>query len=557
MRVLFSLFCFLFAANFVFAAEVGLDGAKNFARGWRGRGVRAARTHKTAAGESRFHVVSFEGGGWAAVGTDDEESPVIAFSDDGEDLVEDERNAVWFLVKRDAERRAKERGLRGSKGSRGRHKGWGEKKVRSSFAEATEDKEVGGVKTATVKTSTSEGALYDVRVAPLVQSKWNQLTANNYAKGPLCYNYYTPNNYYCGCVATMMAQMMRYHEWPKKSVEAKTFPCYVGTTIPDEILESDIVDKKMIGGIYNWEKMILNPSSSTSLASRQEIGKLCYDCGVSVSMMWSSVGSGAFMSLVREALVDTFGYSDTHLVVYDYPTEKNPVPFHSYDFEELKTIVVSNCEAGLPVGYGISGKSGGHAVVIDGYGYSDSGEFYMHINPGWSGDANAWYNPPNLSMGGYAFDSSDELVYNIFPEGSGAIVTGRVVDQCGNPVAGATVGGYLVYEEDIEVPWIGQWTKTQLVTRTNEVASVTTDANGKYCLKTGLMGYEAKLYATAEKPHHHTQTQTTDLSSAQTMLGSRDDPFGGGYSTNGYSLGNKIDFDFVLPKLTPPKVIFR
>lgn len=530
----------------VIAAEVDLDTARQFAKDWRGKGIRAARTHRNAAGESRFHVVSFEGGGWAAVGVDDTEAPVIAFSDNGEDLVEDERNAVWFLVKRDAERRAK--GRDGShkehKGHRGKHKGWERKRRGVGEGEGS------GVKTATVKTGASMTALDDVRVAPLVQSTWDQ--------GANIYNLYTPSNYVCGCVATMTAQMMRYFEWPKASVEAKEYPCYVGLTIPDEIPDSQIVTKTMKGGIYDWEKMTLKPSASTPDENRQEIGKLCYDVGVSVSMMWSSTGSGAYTALVREALVDTFGYSDAHLVIYDYPTEKNPVPFHPYDFEELKTIVISNCEAGLPVGYGISGaKAGGHAVVIDGYGYSDSGEFYMHINPGWSGTANAWYNPPNLSMGGYAFDSSDELVYNVFTEGSGALVTGRIRDQHGNPVEGATVSGFLVYKEEVEVPWFGRWTRTQLVTRTNEVASVTTDVNGKYCFKTGLKGVSSTFYATAEKPRYYAQTQSTKLPASQTMLGSRTNPFSGGYSTNGYSLGNKIDLDFVLPKLPLPRIIFR
>lgn len=547
MKTSFILALFLFAANFVFAAEVGLDEAKSFAKGWRGKNISAARTHKSAAGESRFHVVSFEGGGWAAVGVDDEESPVIAFSDNGEDLVEDEKNPVWFLVKRDAEWRAKGREIshKEHKGHRGKHKGWERKRKVQGEVEG-EGEGVGRVKTATVKTGASMTSLDDVRVAPLVKSTWDQKAAGGYKT----YNYFTPNNYYCGCVATMMAQIMRYYEWPKKSVSAKTYKCKWGSNINDSSTMTT-GDKTMMGGTYDWTKMPFSPNSSTSDASRQEIGKLCYDVGVSVSMMWSSVGSGAFTSLVREALVDTFGYSDAHLVIFQSGV-------HNYNFEELKTIVISNCEAGLPVGYGISGSNdGGHAVVIDGYGYSDSGEFYLHINPGWSGKSNAWYNPPNLAMGGYVFDSSDELVYNVFTEGSGALVTGRVVDQHGNPIEGATVSGYLVYEEAVTVSTIGQWTKTQLVERTNVVDSVTTDMNGKYHLKTGLKGTAATFYATAEALRYHTITQEVELPASQTMRGSRTNPFSGGYSTNGYSLGNKVDFNFTLTSKPLPKVLFR
>lgn len=535
-----------------FAAEVDLDTAKAFAKNWRGKGVRAARTHRSEKGESRFHVVNFEGGGWAAVGVEDEEAPVIAFSDNGEDLVEDENNAVWFLVKRDAERRAKAREVRGEKvngervkGERVRHKGWERK--RSGVGERVNGEKVKGegggrVKLATVKTGASTTSLYDVRVAPLVQSTWDQKNIGNYSNYPTCYNYYTPNNYYCGCVATMMAQMMRYHEWPKTSVTPQTRSCMWGSDINTSSTMTS-GKKTMMGGVYDWSKMTLTPDYWTSEASRQEIGKLCYDCGVSVSMMWSGTGSGAYLPDVRDAFVDVFGYSNAHLVMF-------ASGFHDYNFEELKTIVISNCEAGLPVGYGISGSSaGGHAVVIDGYGYSESGEFYMHINPGWSGNSNAWYNPPNLTMGGYTFDSSDELVYNVFPEGTGAIVTGRVVDQHGAPVEGATVGGYLVYEEEIEVPHplFPAWTQMQYVPRTNEVTSATTDANGKYHLKTGLTNVAATFHAKATGSRGSV-SKTVEMPRSQTMIG---------YSTNGFSLGNKVNFDFTLPKLCPPKVLFR
>lgn len=384
------------------AAEVDLDTAKAFAKDWRGKGVRAARTHRSEKGESRFHVVNFEGGGWAAVGTDDEESPVIAFSDNGEDLVEDERNAVWFLVKRDGERRAKAREIshKEHKGRRGKHKGWERKRKGVGEGEGS------GVKTATVKTAASTIALEDVRVAPLIQSTWNQ--SDPY----LTYNYFTPENYVCGCVATMLAQILRYYEWPKTSVAEFTKECMVGADISDFSTMSS-TNLTAFGGIYDWSKMTLKPDWSTPKENRREIAKLCYDAGVSVYMMWSNTGSGAFMPDVRDALVENWGYAGARLIVYDYPTKENPIPRNPYNPEELKTIVISNCEAGRPIGYGISGKSGGHAVVIDGYGYSSDGEFYMHINPGWGGSANAWYNPPNLSMGGLSFNESDELVYNI------------------------------------------------------------------------------------------------------------------------------------------------
>lgn len=529
-----------------FAAEVDLAHAKAFAKGWRGRNVRAARTHRTSAGESRFHVVAFEGGGWAAVGADDEDAPVIAFSDKGEDIVEDDRNPIWFLVKRDAEWRAevrREMKRRGEGRGRARHKGWDYKRKRVKVEGVGQGEGEGLDQVAlatTANPSIAEGALEDVRVEPLLKSTWDQGRVGGYLNTPLCYNYCTPSNYVCGCVATMMAQIMRYHEWPKTRVEPKTFPCYVGLTIPADTSKiSSNTNCTMKAGVYDWSKMTLKPALwNESETNRLEIGKLCYDVGVSINMMWSEAGSGAYSANAREALVDTFGYSDAHVVVYQSA-------FHAYKFEELKTIIISNCEAGFPVGYGISGDKVGHAVVIDGYGYSSDETFYIHINPGWSGNSNAWYCPPDLSMGRYSFNTSDTLLYNIFTEGSGALVTGCVVDQFQNPIANAEVSGYTVY--------MGSNGKSI----TNEFAAVRTDAKGKFSIKTGVSGHAVTLYATASLGEAKSE-RSVELASSQTMLGSRTSPFSGSYSTNGYSLGNYYDFDFSLSiHRSVPKVLFR
>lgn len=538
MKKLVAIFIFFLSAA-VLAAEVDLSAARRFAQGWRGRAVNAGRTVCDDKGASRFHVVTFSGGGWAAVGADDTETPVIAFSDNGEDLVEDESNPVWFLVKRDAERRAVQRGNErkaGGKAHRKRHKGWDRVERGAISANATgESESVSLVKTATVTPKTGTSVLSDIRVAPLLKSTWNQSTVNNYLNGPLCYNYYTPSNYVCGCVATMMAQMLRYFEWPKAKVTAKTFPCYVGLSIPEPYPSFANTNCTMIGGIYDWSKMTLSPTGLTPEANRREIGKLCYDVGVSVNMMWSKVGSGAYVFNAREALVDTWGFSDAHTVCFSDN-------FHKYNFEELKTIVVSNCEAGMPVGYGISGASGGHAVVIDGYGYSGD-DFYIHINPGWGGSANAWYCPPNLSMGGFSFDSSDELLYNVFTEGSGALVTGKVVDQHGDPVGGAEISVYKLERFNK-----GTAKRPVYVTNTNLLTTVVAAKDGRYHFKTGTTS-ALTLYSTA-KFGSSTAARNDVLPQVMTMKGSRSSPFNGSLSSVNFSLGNKTDVDFRL--LIPP-----
>jgi hypothetical protein len=59
---------------------------------------------------------------------------------------------------------------------------------------------------------------------------------------------------------------------------------------------------------------------------------------------------------------------------------------------------------------------------------------------GWDGDDNAWYNLPNINSNP-AYSSVYKCIYNIRPStpGDGEMISGRVFDVDGNPLANATV----------------------------------------------------------------------------------------------------------------------
>lgn len=57
---------------------------------------------------------------------------------------------------------------------------------------------------------------------------------------------------------------------------------------------------------------------------------------------------------------------------------------------------------------------------------------------GWSGYNNVWYNLPNIDSV-ITYYSINKCVYNIYPSGTGEIISGRVTDKQGNPVNEATV----------------------------------------------------------------------------------------------------------------------
>lgn len=279
----------------------------------------------------------------------------------------------------------------------------------------------------------------DVRVEPIVQSRWNQSTVSGAGN---VYNYSTPNNYVCGCVATAGAQILRHHKHPwEQSVARVTRTCYV-----DSVGQSFTT----IGGTYSWNDMPLVPSSSITDAQRMEIGKLCYDVGVTVDMSWTSNGSGAYAANLAYTFQSVFGYANA-IKLISPSTISDTV---------IKNALLANFDAGYPVELSIRSSSGGHSIVGDGYGYS-GGLLYVHLNLGWGGNSDAWYNLPNIGTG-YNFNVVDGSVYNVFPDKSGDLLTGRVLDASdGTPIAGATV---------------------QAIDGSTVVGSVTTGARGIYAL---------------------------------------------------------------------------
>ena len=226
-----------------------------------------------------------------------------------------------------------------------------------------------------------------------------------------------------------MAQLMYYHTWPKGPVDsAQPFTIRVnGLPRTAFLLGSD-----GNGAAYDWGNMVLAPDANTPDIQRQAIGALTHDTGVAVQMSYALSGSGAYNRDVPLALTNIFGFSNAR---YAY----NGDPHYSIPSANLNNMINPNLDARFPVLLGITDATTiGHEVVVDGYGYT-SATLYHHLNLGWSGTADAWYNLPTISAGSYNFTLAIECIYNVFPEGTGEIISGRVLDAAGAPVNGATI----------------------------------------------------------------------------------------------------------------------
>jgi hypothetical protein len=267
----------------------------------------------------------------------------------------------------------------------------------------------------------------DIRVLPLLQSQWGQ--------AKVCdndvYNYYTPSNYPCGCVATAMAQVMRFYEYPTEPIGVHEFAIEISGLRKQN---ASTHGGDGIGGAYGWSDMPLRPRDicdSLTDIQRQAIGALCYDAGVAVQMRYESDGSGALITDARDAMVDTFQYGNA---ILGHDSDRN---IHSV----LMEMINPNLDAKAPVILAISDPldtNAGHAVVCDGYGY-ESSTLYHHLNMGWNGLDDLWYNLPDIDAEHGKYTAIFGCIYNISTSGAGEIISGRVLDHDGRPISNAKV----------------------------------------------------------------------------------------------------------------------
>lgn len=364
-----------------------------------------------------FHAVNLVGGGFAVVSSDD--GSLVAFSGAGR-FTETNAAPLWAML-------LAGKGFGNAGGSSGPMPLSGSPSapriptgvsVRRSAVSST------GLLTASTPSSiASESGISDLRVPPLVKSTWDQTSVG----GKNVYNYYTPGNLYCGCVATAMAQIMRYHEHPKSSVAAKTKKC---------LYETVQTNLTMQGGLHDWSAMPLKPTSAITDEERQAIGKLTSDAGISIHMQYASKGSGAFSLMAAHAFTNTWGYAQAQYI--DLENTGGEATDGYADTAKLENAILPNLDAGFPCLLGIAtADDAGHAIVADGYGFVD-GQRYIHLNMGWGGSSDCWYRFPVVA-GSYSFAYFGDVIYNLFPTNTGNVVSGRITDTTGAAIPGATV----------------------------------------------------------------------------------------------------------------------
>ena len=426
-RILLLSVSLLLAVTTVFAERVSQADAalvaNNFMNPTSVSGVKKAPARPmvlkaAAADDNQFYVYeNASGEGWVMVAADDAITPILAYSKTGTFKTENQpANVKTWLGKYDTFI----------------------KKVEEDGLVANEETSAMWNRLRKSPPSTPGG---NVVVDMLVQTQWDQ--DDPYWK-------LTPGSgsdkAYTGCVATAMAQVMKYWEWPKKGTGSHTYqPVMDIFDNDDNYLRTDTIypgflTVKFGETTYDWDNMLNKYTSSATPAQENAVATLMYHCGVSAEMQYGGDaydGSGTYTinygdwddpTCAQNSFPKYFGYKRDGLTSYyrDGYTYQGTKYYDSWTDAAWTAMIKGELDKHHPIMYDGSGKKGGHSFICDGY----DDQNYFHFNWGWSGSNDGWYKLDNLvpgsggaGGGSYNFTNTQGVIIGIVPDKTFADVT--------------------------------------------------------------------------------------------------------------------------------------
>ncbi|MCD6366901.1 MAG: C10 family peptidase [Bacteroidales bacterium] len=315
-----------------------------------------------------YFVFNFSTGGYMIVSADDDVTPVLSYSFKGH-FIQDDSNMppdYKYLLENYQKQilEVKTRHLKGEKSVKDKWTNYSN----NSFTATRQIQDV--------------SPLLDIEGITWDQGCYYNADCPADGSGP-CGHVYT------GCVATAMAQIMRFHKWPDHGTGSHSYNAGTYGTLSADYGSS----------IYDWNSM---PPSVTS--SNAEVAKVISHCGIAVDMSYSASGSGAYVyGYVKEGFVNYFNYDAGAMYAYRA----------NYTDVNWKNLMCSDLDSGWPIFYSGTDQAGsaGHAFVCDGYQGTDN----FHFNWGWSGGYNSYNTIDNMVPGGNDFSYNQEAVFHVHP----------------------------------------------------------------------------------------------------------------------------------------------
>lgn len=318
--------------------------------------LKSAVTRSKVAGAPAFYVYNNGDAGYVIVSGDDRMKPVLGYSDNGVFVTENiPDNMLGWLT-----------------------------------TYAKEMAALGPAEMPLKLLVQKESATFSETVAPLLKNiNWNQ-DAPYYNACPK----YQGALSVTGCVATAMAMIMKYHNYPiqgkgKHSYTTKNLQLACSFDFGNTTFDWNNMLPEYVKGAYND-------------VQANAVAQLMYACGVSVDMEYSPDASGAIAAKTANALVNYFNYDkNLQFVSRDY-----------FSYSEWMGMIKKELSEGRPVLYNGASEDVGHEFVFDGYDAQDM----VHVNWGWGGSNNGYFevsslNPSSPGIGG-GTNMGGGFVYN-------------------------------------------------------------------------------------------------------------------------------------------------
>ena len=226
-------------------------------------------------------------------------------------------------------------------------------------------------------------------VSPLLQTTWNQTPY---------YNLFCPfdedeEEYtVTGCVATAMAQVLKYWEYPNVGIGSHS---YYDLNYGWQSADFETI-------IY-WNEMPAALSASSTIMQKLSVASLMRLCGVSVNMQYGLESSGiSNMESVVSAMINHFNYVPNLTLVTknNYSSDTQWMNLLKNELDNARPVLYKGTNAD---------ETAGHAFVCDGYNNNN----YFHFNWGWNGTYDGYFQVSSLNPGsGQVGGGTGDYSYN-------------------------------------------------------------------------------------------------------------------------------------------------
>lgn len=322
-------------------------------------------TYKTANVENAFYVINYNEGGFVIIAADDRVSPMLAYADEGKFSADinqiPEPVLSWMEEEKEIVQDVKDQNA-----------------IQIPAIKNEWDVALGR---SAPPIDTSCNDIF-IQKGPHLTTSWGQWNGyNNLVNSGACSpNWYNSGKAPTGCIATAMAQIMKYWHKPNS---------------------------------YNWNNMPDTYGTIDTQILMRDIGNgwINYDC--SASSQESCNIPGRFNQL---------GYQASFTDNYDLQLVMNQVNW--------QPVILSGGRKKDGISWNM--YTDGHAWVCDGYQYfyqrgrNEDGScngmgwtyVWLHMNWGWGdnyNNYNGWYNAQNFNPSTYTFNYKRKIVYNIHP----------------------------------------------------------------------------------------------------------------------------------------------